>query len=152
VGLLTQIMVDRRGFCLGLGLLPTLAGCGPWGWHGHDWADRWERGGGPGPDMMGQGRVAKSDVASQLEAQLAALRADLRLTSAQQPAFDVFTRAVLAGAVDTGIGRQARAPERVQARIDAMEAVQAALAKLYGQLDPEQQAVLDRYVATGMRI
>lgn len=145
---------------------PGMMGPGQQGWGtmGQGWMGPGMQGMGPGMQggmMMGPGMMG-----AWVENQLAALRTELRLTEAQTPAFDAYAKAVrdsittAMGCCAGGgmmMGWQGNAPQmmqqmqqHMQARLDAMKAVQAAAAKLYEQLQPEQRSVFDRYAMMGM--
>lgn len=91
------------------------------------------------------------------EARLDALKSDLKLTPAQEPAWQAFESAVQARK-DMHLGKQdiAEGTDRMQARIEQMEQrlagmkeIQKALNALYQILTPEQKAVLDQHGPRG---
>lgn len=124
---------------------------------------------GPGMGMgggfgMGPGRAARGDVdhAAVAEGRLAYLKSTLKITPAQESAWEAFTTASKAQAASMDAMREkmwastGSAPERVAARAEAMQqrasamaATGKALASLYAVLTPEQKALADRNFGMG---
>lgn len=91
------------------------------------------------------------------EARLDALKTDLKLTPAQEPAWQAFESAVQTQK-DMHLGKQDKVEgtDRMQARIEHMEQrlagmkeIQKARNDLYQVLTPEQKAVLDQHGSRG---
>jgi protein CpxP len=116
---------------------------------------------GPGPGMghgQGHGPMAGADPSVRVDSHLSDLKAQLKITAAQETAWQAFT----AAAKQQAAGMQAMhaqmqqdsgtAPERMaqhaaamQQRGAAMATMSAAFGSLYAVLTPEQKAVADQH-------
>jgi Spy/CpxP family protein refolding chaperone len=126
-----------------------------------------EHGQGMGMGMMGQGQgmgrmhgqhgMADTNPAAHVEGRLAYLKTDLKITAAQESAWNGFAAKARQQAEgmhalhDKVQGGTASAPELMAKRADAMkqraagmEAMATALKDLYAVLTPEQKAVADK--------
>lgn len=116
-----------------------------------------------GPGMMGHGMMM--DHGPMIEARLAYLKADLAITDAQAAAWNVYADAVRARAASRHSTRtemmetmkSATLPERIAARLKAMETMveslkvlKPATEALYGVLTEEQRKKADTAVGCGM--
>lgn len=129
-------------------------------------------GGGHGPGMMGGGwgpgggfgpGTAAGPVAHQ-EARLAFLKSELKITAAQEPAWEAYAKQAKAQAEAMETFRTQppaiaqTTPERLEQRADfakqraeQIKAASAAVKDLYAVLTPEQKATADRYFG-GMHV
>jgi hypothetical protein len=114
-----------------------------------------------GPGMMGgmAGMHARM-MTEHVEGRIAFLRAELKITPAQAPAWDRFAEALRANAkklAEHGSARPGAAqptlPDRVEheehriaARLDGIRAIKAALSPLYAALSEEQKKLAERLV------
>jgi len=103
------------------------------------------------------GRMAGGDPASMIDARMNQLKADLKITPAQEPAWQAFTgkvkeqaQAMLAmrnkmqETADAAPDRMAQRTEFMKQRIGNMEAMTTSLKDLYAVLTPEQKATADQ--------
>lgn len=91
-----------------------------------------------------------------IEGKLAFLKAELQITAAQENAWKTFADAMRKAAAIRPVtreGRGASLPERLddrtralEARLSALQARQAAIAKLYTQLDARQKTLADELI------
>lgn len=156
------------GTALTLGLAAAVATA-----HPHAGGPGWgmEQGPGPGMGPMGHahamGPQGRGNPAAQAEARLAYLKAELKITSGQEPAWKTFAdqarqqaeamralRPTVQGGAQSGA--QATAPERLEQRNQIMkkrqeqaEKATAAFKDLYAALTPEQKAIADQRFAGG---
>jgi hypothetical protein len=132
----------------GMGYGPGMdGGHGPMGhWHGKD-------------GMEGRGPMGGHNPAAMVEAHLAYLKTDLKITAAQESAWNAFaakSRNQAEGmhamhdkmregaATGTAPERLARAAEAMRQRAAGMEGMSAALKDLYAALSPEQVTVAEK--------
>jgi hypothetical protein len=115
---------------------------------------------GPGMGMgmgPGHGRMAGGDPAAMADARLSDLKAQLKINSAQEPAWQVFTSQAKQQAASMQAMRArmqdgtGTAPERMEQRATAMQQRAAGMATmasafnaLYAVLTPEQKAIADQ--------
>jgi periplasmic protein CpxP/Spy len=112
---------------------------------------------GMGPGYFGNGARGP---AAKAEAHLAALRAQLAITGAQEPAWQAFAAAVaqhsqqkqamheqMSQSAMTGPERMALMPQLMREHAAGMETVSQALGGLYAVLTPEQRALADQQFA-----
>ncbi len=144
-------MGQDPGFGLGAGMGP---GMGPMG-RGHM---------GYGPMGQGMGPQAYGNPAAAAEWRLSGLKAELKITSAQESAWKVFAdqakqqaEAMQVLMISAQGSAQATAPERIELRNQIMKKRQeqmekgtAAFKDLYAVLSPEQKALADQHVGFGM--
>lgn len=128
-------------------------------------ADPGPGGGGYGPGMMGHGGPGMrggrfgGDPAAAIDSRLTALKGELKITSAQEPAWKAYADAAKQqGETMAKMHAQAQAapqsaPDRMALRADimkqqaaGMERTSSAFKQLYAALTPEQKAVADREV------
>jgi hypothetical protein len=119
---------------------------------------------GYGPMGRGVGPQAWGDPAAVAESRLAGLKSELKITAAQESAWNTFAnqakqqaaamQALMASAPGSA---QATAPERIESRTqfmkkrqEQMEKGTAAFKELYAALSPEQKALADQRVGFGM--
>ena len=111
--------------------------------------------------MMGH-----ADPAAAAEARLAALKAELKITSAQESAWQMFTdkarqqaegmrarRAAMGQAMSTPLSapdRLAYRTEMMRSALASREVMNVAVHDLYAILTPEQKALADQRLARGM--
>lgn len=119
------------------------------------------RGGGYGPQGAA-GPSAGRDPVAFAESRLGEMRSELKITTAQDAAWQTFAAKAKKQAEDMQTMRKtmwgapaASAPERIaqrtalmQQRLAGMEDMTAALKELYAVLTPEQKAIADREFAT----
>lgn len=119
---------------------------------------------GHGPMMQGRGPQAFANPGAFAESRLAGLKAELKITAAQESAWKAFADQAKQQAdamqklMTTVQGSaQATAPERIEQRAQIMKQQQAQMEKgaaafkaLYAVLSPEQKAVADQGVGFGM--
>lgn len=119
--------------------------------------------GGPGMGMgPGHGARGPVDHAAVADGRLAYLKSALKITPAQEGAWDAFATTSKAQAASMDAMREkmwqsgATAPERAAARAEAMQqratvmaAASKALGSLYAVLTPEQKAVADQNLGPG---
>ena len=109
--------------------------------------------GAPG-DMMGMGNST-----AMMERHLANLKAQLKITPAQEPAWQAFAtkakeqadtmramRAKMLDATGPAPERMRQRTELMKQRVGNMETMTAALSDLYAALTPEQKAIADQHV------
>jgi len=117
---------------------------------------------GPGGPMMMMmmGHAGMMALADRVEGRIAFLRAELRITDAQQAQWNAFAAALRAGADSIRGARGPAAPmttaptgalalldqhqRTLTARLEAIRAVRPALEQLYAVLSDEQKATLDQ--------
>ncbi|PZR83820.1 MAG: hypothetical protein DI537_34305 [Stutzerimonas stutzeri] len=114
--------------------------------------------GGGAPGMaMGPAMV---DMTERLEGRLAFLRAELRITDAQAPAWSAFADALrtsrkhllearqqMGQAYSSAPDRLERYEQHLSARLEALKSARTAFAKLHGSLDETQKRTADELVA-----
>jgi periplasmic protein CpxP/Spy len=119
---------------------------------------------GYGPMRPGMGPQAFANPGAFAESRLAGLKAELKITAAQEPAWNAFADQAKQQAdamqklmTSAQGSAQATAPERVEQRAQIMKQQQvqmekgaAAFKALYAVLSPEQKAVADQGVGFGM--
>lgn len=107
--------------------------------------------------MMGGAQRTNFDPAVRADQHLARLKADLKLTAAQEPLFQAFAEklkaeagkgmeAMRANAQDLSLSapdRMAQRTEIMKERLAAMESVNASFKQLYDTLSPDQRRVAD---------
>lgn len=122
---------------------------------------------GPGPTMGGYGHMGRGmgpqvfgNPGAFAESHLAGLKAELKITAAQEPAWKAFVDQAKqqADAMQKLMASaQASAPERLELRNQVMKQREEQMAKgtaafkeLYAELSPEQKALADQRVGFGM--
>jgi len=162
------------GNCFYGGPGPGAMGHGGWGAHmgfGPGMRGGYHRGG-MGPGMMGYGGGPRGGFGpgaaggwggpANIDARLAAMKAELKITTAQEPAWGAYEKqARQQAATMQSHFAQAdaqSAPERLKQRADFakqraanIEAMSGAVENLYAVLTPEQQSVADRFIG-GVRL
>ena len=130
----------------------------PYGGMGQGYGPGMGMGPGHGP-MAGHGRLAGGDPAAMADARLSDLKAQLKIVSAQEAAWQTFaaqakeraaSRQAMRARMQDGTGT---APERMEQRATAMQQRAAGMATmttafnaLYAVLTPEQKAIADQSV------
>ena len=118
---------------------------------------------GGGPGAFGPGaRFAAGDTAAFAEKRIGELKTELKITAAQEPAWQAFagkaqqqaqTMQTLGAKVQETGGatpdRMAQRSEFMKQRLTGMEAMSAAIKDLYAVLTPEQKAVADQRFGHG---
>jgi hypothetical protein len=138
-------------------------GSGPRGGHGPGMMGY---GGGYGPGMMGYGggygpgagAAPAVNIDERMDARLAFLKDQFKITSNQQAAWDSYATQVKKQAADmqaffsqdpataqTPAERIEQRADRAKLRAEQMKAMSVAVKDLYAALTPEQKAVADRY-------
>ena len=127
-----------------------------------------------GPGMMGQGMMGggtgqmdmMSAMAGRVEGRIAFLKAELKITDAQLPAWNAVAEAMRANAKDMGtmssgmmtmMSQQAPLPDKLAAReklmssrLDALRKLKTAVAPLYAGLSDDQKKTADELMAGPM--
>ena len=161
LGLTTVVVTAHaHGYGPGMGM-----GMGPG--YGPGYGPGAGMGGGMGPmgmGRMGMGPQAFANPGAFAESRLAGLKAELKITAAQEPAWKTFAdqakqqaEAMQALMTSAQGSAQATAPERIELRTQIMKKRQeqmekgaAAFKDLYAVLSPEQKALADQGFGPGM--
>lgn len=105
---------------------------------------------GPGGAYAMAGKGMSANHGAWMESQLAKLKSDLKISSDQEAAWEVFANAVTQPKTVRPATTATTAPERIDERIAfmkqgvaAMEALADAMKQLYSVLTPEQKEVLN---------
>lgn len=120
---------------------------------------------GPGSGPLGAmhgasapgGPQGAGDPTARMEAHLSALKAELKITPTQEPAWQAFIgqakqqaqghqamRATMQGGTGSAPDRMAQHTEMMKQRVAGMEKMNSALKELYATLTPEQKATADK--------
>jgi Spy/CpxP family protein refolding chaperone len=143
-----------------LGLATVVASAHP---YGYGYGPGRGMGGGPGYGM-GFGGPGRGDPAAAVEGRLAYLKAELKITKAQEPAWKKFSdearkqaESMQAARTAMWSGTAANAADRAElhnklmkSRVEQSEKTTAAFKQLYAALTPEQKALADQHPGMGV--